>query len=68
MNDINNTRTVYGIWSEWDLGLYGILFSTKEKAKEFAQKAYEKSICSEEEPFGDVWGDLLGLEDFYLNE
>ena len=62
------SRVVYGVWSEWDLGQQGSLFATKEAAKAYAEKCYDTQNWDEGETFEDIWGDLMGLEEYKLYE
>ncbi|PHS22240.1 MAG: hypothetical protein COA84_13870 [Robiginitomaculum sp.] len=63
-------KTFYKIWSEWDFGLEDTIYTSEAVAKKYAKAAYEEngSFDLEEEPFEDIWEDLMNTEQVELVE
>lgn len=59
----SNSTTVYGVWSEWDIGMENRLFSTKEKAWQAAQEAFDLQSMDETVEEAKASG-LLGLYEY----
>ena len=59
------SKVIYQPWSEWDLGLEGRLFTTKDAAWEAVKKAHKD--CDVEDSFEDCKSDgLYGVEEMLL--
>ena len=59
-------QTVYTLWSEWDIGHEGYVFTSVEEAKQFASTRYGNPdfgfTPGEDQDFEEVWTDLIGFK------
>lgn len=60
-----SSNTVYGIWSEWDIGMENRLFSTKERARAAAKEAFELQSMDETPEEAEASG-LLGFYEYMV--
>lgn len=53
---------MYTVWCEWEIGLEGQVFATREVAIKHAKRLLE--VCNIEETFDELYDNgLIGLED-----
>lgn len=57
------SSNVYGVWSEWDIGMENRLFSTKEKARAAAKEAFELQSMEQSVEEAEAGG-LLGYYEY----
>lgn len=56
-------KTVYRVWSEWDIGHDMYYFTSTEDAKKFVDEGLRGSgAYGEGDTLEDFWGDLVGVE------